>query len=1151
MGQEIVYCGTCQTRLMGSDFEKGRAFRAGPRVLCASCAREVLTPEEIQRARARPEAPRPVPEPRSVGSTSRLRPLPAKPPRPNRPRAALLIGLGGSIALGLAGLLAVLSGSRKTERISAPVAGAREPPPPPVEAPPAPIPPRLDPPPPPPKRPDPVEELAEIDRQIEAFRARREFGFALDLVEAAQKRHRDPAWEKAIDQRRDQLRDERRREADRLLERARAARRTGQEDEVARLRGQLQALGVPEVLRELEASPAPPAAMPPAPVPEGALLVYGDALAAGWRDFSWDMTTDLAASSPVFEGARSIAAAPQKLAAGLYLGRPEGLDPAPYTHLSFRLYSRVSGAPLTVTVYQKNPTGRTVELHKLPGGLPADRWLAYSIPLKDLLASSDPVTGIVLQAFHVSRESIFFVDHILFLREPETPVAAAPSPGLETYRARRSEAALRAAGRDYAGAEKILREALEATPREARAEAEADFAALKAASEFLEEALRRAARLGRGEKVAVEFAGPGGLRRRREGTVVHADTARVSLQTPEGRVDVPLAEATAGWLADLAPQHPGAGIVCFLEGDTQRARTLLKALPPAGLLPGPTPKEEQEAREAFWRAESLFAGPRRRAEAVEAYRKVLSEYGATAISLRLKAFIAWRLEEARDIFWTADELTASEAFLAVRPQGRDDYVWWSERPGAEGAYLEFEFPAWPEAAPRAWIQAGGCCLETLSFCLQATELTGPKPGQPSQKVSLEPGASDALEVRLPPTSLRRYHASHGGGAREPTRWIWVPLPLPKFSSAGTKRVRIIPDQAGFSVAGAWVSSTRAAPPREAEVAAWIQARPPLPAPAPTGRLLRDTWTGLSGERLEDLIHHASFILNRPSSRDHLYGAFAESGRGENYGTRLRGYLHPPATGSYVFWIRSDDASELWLSPDDNPAHKTRIAFTPQAVGEGEWEKHSSQKSAPVLLKAGQRCYAEALYKQGPGPGHLAVGWQLPDGTQERPLPANRVSEFGAMPVRKYPSRLYRAINLGGSPVVIDGHPWEAGDSPTVRASRERFENPNVPLRPPTDEARARMIRCSVFDPSGTAVHISSLPAGTYEVYLYVWEDNDPQTIDLFVQGQPVLRGYATGPAGTWARLGPWRAEVRDGTLEVSCKGGHGNFSGLEIWQAGP
>lgn len=1132
MGQEIVYCFKCQTRLVGSDFEKGRAFRAGARVACQICAREILSPEEIERARDAARPLRHVPEAAArPGSSSRLRPALARAARPDgrRTSAALWVGAGGALAL--LAVAAALSTSRGPAR-------AAPPPSAPSPAPSPPAPPRDE---PRPLRPVGFSgELAELDGQVEAFRARGEFAFARDLLEAARGRHPDPAWEKALEERLTRLRDE--------LER----REKAPAGQVRAPRPAPEAVRPPESaepLREKKPSPPADAGRPAAPVPEGALLVYGDALQSGWRDFSWETTVDFTSSTTVFEGQYSISAAPRKLGGGLYLGRPEGLEISRFTHLSFRLYSRMPGAPIVLTLYQQKPTGRTIELHKRPEGLPAGRWVDCTFALKDLLASPEPVTGIVLQAYQVSTEPLFFVDHVLFLREPGSESAPAPSSALESYRARRSEAAARAAGRDYSGAEKILRDAMAVLPEGDRGEPQADLAALRAASEFLAEALQRAARLSRGEKIAVEFKGSGGRRRRCEGTVVQADAVRLSLQTSDGRLDIPLSEATSDWLAGLLPQHPGAALFRRLEGDGEpagNARAEAPAWPPA--VP---PEEERAAIELFWTAERLFPRTRRRAEAIQAYEKVLSEHGGTAAALRLKPFIARRLEEAREMFWTADELTASEGFLATRRRAEGDYIWLSERPGREGAYLEIVFPALADGAPRAWIHAGGCCLETLAFSIQATELTASRPGQPSQKISLEPGAPDALEVRLPSLSLRRYHASHGGGPREPTRWVWIPLPLPRFASPGAKRVRILPDQPGFAAAAALVSWSRSAPPREAEVEAWIRTRPPFLPFEPTGRLLRETWSGIAGERLEDLTSHASFILNHASSVDWLSGAFSEANRGDNYGTRLRGYLHAPATGAYVFWILSDDASELWLSPEDQPAGKRRIAVNPSAVGRGDWERTPSQKSPPILLKAGQRYYVEALYKQGGGDGFLSVGWQLPDGTLERPIPPSRLSEYGGMPLRREEPLLFRAFNLGGPAIAIDGHPWESGNSPMLETSRERFENQTVPLRPPTDDARARMIRSSVFDPSGTRVRVSSLPSGSYDVFLYVWEDNDPQVIDLYVQGQPVLKGYSTGPAGTWTRLGPWRADVRDGTIEISCKGGHGNFSGLEIWQVAP
>src|SRR5687767_12168776 len=57
MGHEIVYCSECACRLVGTDFEKGKAFRVEHKCLCAPCAKKVLG--------ARPEHPTQVPKPSS------------------------------------------------------------------------------------------------------------------------------------------------------------------------------------------------------------------------------------------------------------------------------------------------------------------------------------------------------------------------------------------------------------------------------------------------------------------------------------------------------------------------------------------------------------------------------------------------------------------------------------------------------------------------------------------------------------------------------------------------------------------------------------------------------------------------------------------------------------------------------------------------------------------------------------------------------------------------------------------------------------------------------------------------------------------------------------------------------------------------------
>jgi len=98
-----------------------------------------------------------------------------------------------------------------------------------------------------------------------------------------------------------------------------------------------------------------------------------------------------------------------------------------------------------------------------------------------------------------------------------------------------------------------------------------------------------------------------------------------------------------------------------------------------------------------------------------------------------------------------------------------------------------------------------------------------------------------------------------------------------------------------------------------------------------------------------------------------------------YLTRMRGYLHPPTTGQYTFWIASDNSSELWLSVDADPLKAKTIASIPRFewVDPHEWTRYPSQRSPPILLKAGETYYIEALQEQTTGGDHLSVAWQGP------------------------------------------------------------------------------------------------------------------------------------------------------------------------------
>ena len=111
-----------------------------------------------------------------------------------------------------------------------------------------------------------------------------------------------------------------------------------------------------------------------------------------------------------------------------------------------------------------------------------------------------------------------------------------------------------------------------------------------------------------------------------------------------------------------------------------------------------------------------------------------------------------------------------------------------------------------------------------------------------------------------------------------------------------------------------------------------------------GAISREVWTGIGGKSVSNIPLGAA-----PNTTDTLPSFEAPTNWADNYGTRLRGYITAPVTGSYTFWIASDDNSELWLSTNDNPVNKVRIASVPDWTGSREWNKFPSHKSPPPSL----------------------------------------------------------------------------------------------------------------------------------------------------------------------------------------------------------
>jgi len=145
--------------------------------------------------------------------------------------------------------------------------------------------------------------------------------------------------------------------------------------------------------------------------------------------------------------------------------------------------------------------------------------------------------------------------------------------------------------------------------------------------------------------------------------------------------------------------------------------------------------------------------------------------------------------------------------------------------------------------------------------------------------------------------------------------------------------------------------------------------------AETTGILLEHWKNIGGNSVSNLTTNSNYPGN--PTQTSILGEFETPSQSYgNYGQRVSGYLKVSESAEYIFWIASDDESELRLSTDTDPANQgSVIASVTGWTGLQQWDKYTSQKSQAVYLLAGRLYYIEALHKEGGGGDHVAVAIQ--------------------------------------------------------------------------------------------------------------------------------------------------------------------------------
>ena len=179
-------------------------------------------------------------------------------------------------------------------------------------------------------------------------------------------------------------------------------------------------------------------------------------------------------------------------------------------------------------------------------------------------------------------------------------------------------------------------------------------------------------------------------------------------------------------------------------------------------------------------------------------------------------------------------------------------------------------------------------------------------------------------------------------------------------------------------------------------------------------LAREIWTGINGSSISNIN-----LDNAPSTQDTIAHFETAVNIGSNYAQRIRGFLVAPVSGTYNFWIASDDSSELHLSSDMDAEKTELIARVNGYTSIRNWQGNNTVKRDIELL-AGQLYYIEALHKEGSGGDHLSIAWQSPNMTEKAVITNDNLLPYSALvPVMaKLNSGMQTAFENGGTSLQL-------------------------------------------------------------------------------------------------------------------------------------
>jgi len=162
------------------------------------------------------------------------------------------------------------------------------------------------------------------------------------------------------------------------------------------------------------------------PTEEGGYVVYSDALADGWENWSWESQVDFANRELAFSGRRAIAVDMPKGNGGLSLRAPITLDGEAYSAIRLRLRG-AKPEPRQMQVYLHSADESGNEGPAFVFQLAGSQWITLRVPLAQL-GNLKTIKRVNVQDLGGSSPLRFYVDDIEFLPRTQAQIAMTRSP---------------------------------------------------------------------------------------------------------------------------------------------------------------------------------------------------------------------------------------------------------------------------------------------------------------------------------------------------------------------------------------------------------------------------------------------------------------------------------------------------------------------------------------------------------------------------------------------------------------------------------------------------------------------------------------------------------------------------------------------------